>query len=312
MMVFVVLAQAMAMAIHPHVRSWRRPAAVSVALAALAAVPIAYSISHANQARWDWLPLANTQALWEGFRHLTSDPGYLVTVLWMALWAVGIAIGARRFWKDRLVGWPIVLTALISVVAVVGPWLGSQIKEMYAPRYVLEALPPMILMATLTMSVLRPRVIGAALAVVLMGIGLYNVYGWHSNPGCPDFRTAVHVVVDDGGPTDGLAYFYRGPFDPGAQYEYRYYLSQTPGSDDRPTMILLPDTADPLEQRVESAIAGYPRLFLIGTPEAMDGADSTAAIAEIERYYSLTRDFGVCGLDVRLYTRASPGVASVR
>lgn len=305
MMAFVVLAQVIALAVHPHARSWWRGAAASVAICALSALPIAYSISHANQHRWDWLQGATGQGLWEGFRHLASDPGFLLTDLWLLLWGVGIAIGLRRFFANRLTAWPIVVIALISVLAVIGPWLGSFFKEMYAPRYIFEALPPMILLGTLSLSVVRPWLIGAAIGVLLLGSWIYVVATSIQTLGWPDFRTAVRDVVAEGTPADGLAYFYNGPFEPGAQYEYRYELSQIPDAADRPTMILLPATTDPLAQRVDTAIAAYQRIFLIGTPEGMNDVDSGAAISEIERSFALTREYDAFGLDVRLYTRSA-------
>jgi hypothetical protein len=306
MMAFVVMAQVIAMTAHPQARTWWRSAALSVLVVALSALPIAYSITHAVQSRWDWLQGPTPEGLWAGARHLASDPGNVLTLVWLGLWAAGMAIGQRRFWIDRAAGWPILMVALTSVLAVVGPWLGSFFREMYAPRYIFEALAPMILLATLTLSALRPRIIGAAAAIALIATGLYVTVSWHGTLGWPDFRAAVRVIVDEGGPQDGLAYFYNGPFEPGARYELRYYLTQTPGAEDRPTMVLLANATDSLEQRVDAAIAGYQRLFFVGTPNAMDETESLAALAEIERSFYLTRTYDVHGLDVRLYTRASP------
>jgi hypothetical protein len=151
----------------------------------------------------------------------------------------------------------------------------------------------------------RPWLIGAAIGVLLLGSWIYVVATSIQTLGWPDFRTAVRDVVAEGTPADGLAYFYNGPFEPGAQYEYRYELSQIPDAADRPTMILLPATTDPLAQRVDTAIAAYQRIFLIGTPEGMNDVDSGAAISEIERSFALTREYDAFGLDVRLYTRSA-------
>ena len=180
MMVFVVLGHAVAMALHPDVRRWWRPAAASVVLAALAAVPIAFSITHANQARWDWIADPTPAGLRDGIWYLTSDTGF-IALLWFVLWALGIAIGVRRWTTDRRSAWPIVLIAAISVTPILVPWLLSFVRPMYTPRYILAVLPAMILLGTLALSTIRPRVVAIGIACVLVGAGAINVWHWHAD-----------------------------------------------------------------------------------------------------------------------------------
>jgi mannosyltransferase len=301
MMVFVVLAQAVAMAVHPEARRWWRPAAVSVGLAAVAAMPIAISIMRANQARWYWIGPPTLEGLWAGIVHITNSSSLLLILLWLGLAAVGVAVGFRRWLVDRALAWPVFVVALIAVVPILAPWLASFIRPVYTPRYILPVLPALILLTTLGLSVVRPRVIAAGLAGVLVVTGGLGVQHWQTSPVYADWRTAMRTIIDDGTPSDGLAYFYRGPFDPGALYEYRYYLTQIPNSDDRPTLIRLQPSDAPLEQQIDTAVAGYDRLWLVGF--GMSDPDKQRGLAEIERQYALDRDFDVYGLDLRLYIR---------
>lgn len=303
MMAFVVLAHALAIAVHPDVRRWWRPAALSLAAAAVAGVPIAISIMRSNQARWYWITDPTPQGLWEGLRHLLSDGGYLLTLSWLALLAIGIVAAAWRWRGDRRAAWPLVVVVAWLVVPIVVPWVLSFIRPMYTPRYIFPVLPALFILATFGISRIRPRLAAAGIAGFLVVVGALGVQHWHASLERPDWRTAIRILVDDGTTTDGLAYFYRGAFEPGALYEYRYYLTQIPGSQDRPTLLRLPATADPIEQRVTEAIANYKRLWFIGIPQGLDDETEQQAADQIGREFELAQDFAVPGLTVRLYLR---------
>jgi mannosyltransferase len=302
MMAFLVMAHVAAMAIHPDVRSWWRPAAVSVAVAAASAIPIPISISRGNPDRWVWITDPTLEGIWEGLRKTASDPGFLTTLAWIALALLGMAVVALRFRRDRRAAWPMVVVTGWLIAPIIVPWVLSFVtRPMYTPRYIYPVLAAVLLLIAYGLSAIRPRVIGAALAVVLAVNGAVGVVTWHRTLHNPDWRAAVHAIVDNGTPADGLAYFYRGPFEPGALYEFRYYLTQVADPEDRPTMIELPASGAPLADRIDQGLAGYDRLWFLGFD--LDDPEKASGLAEIERSFALQQDYAIPGLAVRLYSR---------
>ncbi|HEY7598715.1 MAG TPA: glycosyltransferase family 39 protein [Candidatus Limnocylindrales bacterium] len=303
MMVFVVAGQVLALAVHPDVRRWWRPAAAAVLAAALAAVPIAVSIMLANQARWDWLPSPTLEALWAGMRTVAGSVGDLAALAWLAGLLVGAGVVLRAWLSDRRGAWPMVLVLTWAIVPFVGPWLASHVREMYTPRYLFGVLPAVVLVITFGVAALRPRPLAIAALAGLLVIGGIGVAHWHTREDRVDWRSATRVVVEGGTRQDGLAFFTIGTFDGGALYQYRYYLTQFE-SGDRPTIVRLPDDGTPLEQQVAAAIAGWPRLWaVIGAPGE---PDTRRALAVVEREFALASEQPFEGLTVRLYVRAAP------
>jgi mannosyltransferase len=298
---FIVAGQVLAMLLHPGVRQWWRPAAAAVAVAAISAVPIVISAMLANESRWAWIPRPSPDGLWRGLNTLSGSLGDPVAQLWLAVLAFGLAAVAFRAWRGGRPMWALLLVVTWALLPIVGPWLASYIRPMYTPRYLFAVLPAVVLVNTFGLSVLRPRLLAAGMVVILLVVGSIGVVRWHERVDREDWRTATALVLERSRPADGITFFTVGTFNGGAMYEYRYYLSQF-DSGERPTVVRLANTDAPIEQRVREAIAGLPRLWVIGSE--FDSPSAISAIEEVEGQFELAEEWTVVRLDIRLYVRA--------
>ena len=297
---FLLAAHALALWLHPDRRAWWRPAALAAAAGLAALVPIAVAIMTYNQVRWSWMGPVSGQTLWSGLNVLAGELRDGLLVAWLIAWALGGAVVLWRWWPDRRGAWVALLVLLWAIFSAVGPWAGSLVREMYAHRYLIAALPPLMLLGAIGLAALRPRVLGAALLGGLLVIGMTGVTDWYGRVERSDWRGATQLVVEQGSAADGLAFFTPRVFDGGALYQYRYYLRRLE-SDDRPTMLSLEPGDAPLEAKVERAVAGRDRLWAIGSD--FQGADNERALRVIERDFAQVGRWPLAGLEVRLYER---------
>jgi mannosyltransferase len=299
---FVVLAHALALAMHSEARRWWRPAAASVVISLMSMVPIAIAITTYNPERWGWMRRPTLDRLWDGLAQLAGGVPDPLAVVVLGSWLVGAVVAIHRWRQDRRRWWSMVVIVGWALLVALGPWLVSHVRLMYAPRYLVAALPALALLLAIGLSSIRPRMAGIALAGLLAVVGLFGVVSWYDRVDRADWRSATQLVVSQGTASDGLAFFSPRTFDGGVMYQYRYYLTQH-GEPDRPTIARLPPGDAPLEQRVAAAVTGLDRLWTIG--ESYGGDSNQRALAVVERDFDLVEAWPLSRLEVRLYARRS-------
>lgn len=300
MTAFMVLAHGLAIALHPDVRRWWRFAVVSLALAMAAVVPIALAIASYQQVRWSWMRPPTLERLWTGMTWLAGQPPAPLAALVVGAWLLGGIVVVRRWPSDRRRWWPMIVVLAWGASVALGPWLVSFVRLMYEPRYLLAALPPLILLAVVGAHALRPRPLAAVLLVALLAVGAVGVAAWYEREDRPDWRSATRVVAENATAADGVVFFAPRPFDGGALFQYGYYMNQFQPAE-RPPQITLPDTQAPLIERVEAATAGRPRLFVIASD--WQSGETPEGIAAIETMYELETQLDYHGITVRVYDR---------
>jgi hypothetical protein len=112
----------------------------------------------------------------------------------------------------------------------------SQFKPMFVDRYLLVALPGLILLVGAALT-LRPRWLGAAAVVVVFAFSARGLVFWFDEYKKEDWRTAARTVLEQSRPGDAIAFVafsVRVPFE--------YYLRQFGGLPPGVTLIELAST----------------------------------------------------------------------
>lgn len=125
---------------------------------------------------------------------------------------------ARRRWR-----WEWSYAALLAIGPICAALALSLARPSFVSRYLIVALPGMIVVAGASLSVLRPRRLGAGGVIALMLLAGWSLQGWYTGVPKEDWRAAVQYVSTHAHRGDWLiAYpsFTRLPID--------YYLGRQP------------------------------------------------------------------------------------
>lgn len=249
--------------------SWVEKTIGNPSLRSLPETWIEYSIGNAHR----WYPV------W--LRRL----GYLLFAGTLAL----AFMGGMRAWRRRE-GWGAYLFAGLYLGLSLGAvWAISQVKPMYAQRYLLPFLPPYLLLLAAGIRALPARawrlVLAESLAVLcLVGAGLNAYY-----PQKDDWRGVVRYVLQEARAQDVVV------FDPLWNYKPFDYYAQGRVALYRELPVPISEKAD-IGSLLGEALTDYERLWLIWSPGHY--ADPTGRVqAYLDARYplALRGDFGGVG-----------------
>ena len=138
-------------------------------------------------------------------------------------------------------------------------WLASQLKPLYALRYLLPLLPAFCLLLALGARGLGRRwaPAGAALTAAMLALSLFGLWNMALTPQKPDWRSATAYLLSQSAPGDVVMpepYWNAKPL--------RYYAGDKLNIDDRAP---LPATPAGVAQAADAALAGHARLWLVET-----------------------------------------------
>jgi hypothetical protein len=298
-MVFVVLAHAVALAVHPARERWTRRASLAVAAALLAGVPIVVSL-YFNLHRFGWMAGATPVRIGRLLEELSGDLGTPVLLAWLAAWTAGAAVGLTSWRASRTAGWPALLILSVAIVPIALPTVLSLIRPMLVTRYAIAVLPALAILAVLGVAQLRLRPVVGAAAAVLLATNAVAVVAWYADRDRPDWRSATAYVLEQTQPGTRIVYFTRGPLDGGARYEYSYYVTQHPGSSPPPVLGLPPGEGS-VADRTAAAISQTGRLLAVAY--SWDDAAAAEALAAIEAQFALAEQVDYEQISVRVYER---------
>ncbi len=175
---------------------------------------------------------------------------------------VAAFIASLRKWRrgDDFVTWAAYLfSGMYTLLPLGGIWLISQVKPMYAGRYLLPFLPPYLLLVAAGIRQLPWKSWRVALFCGLMAVSLVGVAIAAQRPQKEDWRSAVRYVLQEASPKDVVAFvplWNFKPFDYYARGRLALY---------RELPVPLPAEAD-ISLLLAPALADRERLWLIWSP----------------------------------------------
>ncbi len=209
------------------------------------------------------------------------------------LLAVGAAIVQWRRKLSSRASQAFLFNLLYLIVSLGAVWLVSQVKPMYARRYLLPFLPPYLLLVAAGLRQIpwlawRAAASGALVALCLLGVGFMGYY-----PQNDPWRSAARYVEARAQAGDVVVFVPQWNYKP---FDY-YARDDLPLYHELP--VPLPEGAD--VQALLAPLAHYQRLWLVWTPGHYADRDGRVQAHLDERFARLLRgDLGGAGL-ISLY-----------
>jgi mannosyltransferase len=169
---------------------------------AVAAVPLLVAVK-ANPGALGWVPqltVAYARYVLETLIGSTGDHPLLLPAAYVAVCAGGIAVAlVRRQWR-----WEWLFAASLVLVPIVVALVVSLVKPVFVARYLIVALPGLILLAVAAFSLVRPRWLAIAGVLALAILSANNLRGWYTGMPKEDWRDAVQYVAVHAQPGDAM------------------------------------------------------------------------------------------------------------
>jgi mannosyltransferase len=238
-------------------------------IAAVVAAPqVVLMLTTPTPSIWSWVPATDAYHLAGAAYLLSGHTGPVGLVVVAALFALFLVRFRPRFPETLALLWAVALP--LAVVA------GSALRPLLVSRYLLPALPGVLLCCALVLARWRRPLIGAVLAV-LLATSSWSLLQWYTGTDKDDWRAAVATVSAQVRPGDGIittrdhrepfGYYWTRTANPAALEPVspaRPWGSAIPAAEDRSAI------ADPAE-----AIATHDRLWVVlidpeGLPESLE------------------------------------------
>lgn len=298
----------------------RRDLIVSNAVIAFLVSPLLVPILTAS--RLGWLKKPSLEALASLFQELTGYGGSVLVIVYLGVWCSALLSAAAqpRRAQGRWIPWNLVFLFTWLLLPVLGSFLFSLlVKPIFLPRYLIIALPPLVLIAAAGVQNLRPawlKLTTLLLLLALSGRGLWALYTGVGQFRKENWRAATKYVLDNAEVSDGvvfLASYARKPF------EYYVQALRAQSTAPHPVFPSAPWGELELPGRKNSAtprewLSGnrqdHPRLWLVLSHEQYElgsGEPSSWLQENFERQFCVRQEHAFPGgIRVRLY-QVCPG-----
>ncbi|MCL1593114.1 MAG: glycosyltransferase family 39 protein [Actinomycetia bacterium] len=194
----------------------------SWAIMAALAAPLLYFLVFVSTDQVTWIPAVGPTAFVHHFKRHTG--GWILMVVFLALIAIAFSRYAFGDRKD-MSRWRIAMVAAWVVVPPVLTFLVSLAVPLFLSRYLIVALPGLVLLASVGVDALKPVWLGiGAIAVVVSLSMVKNAEAYTSS--IEDWRGAVSFIMGES-VSDDLIVFYS----PDVSVPYRYYERRTAGGE---------------------------------------------------------------------------------
>ena len=271
----------------------RGPAIVAGAVLVVAAVPIGLTVLISGGTTLSWVQPTTWESLW------ASLVAFAGSGLALGIYAVGLVLGLAALWRwpagwgeHRALAWPLVILSALFPVAIIA--LLSLLKPVLVDRYLIVALPFVILAAAGALVATSQRLGAASMAILLVACAVTASNDLAARPSNPP--PWVARVIDGASPGDGVVF---------AEAQYRKVLAYYLPDDLAGTLALatsdVPIDANPYEPRrptgvsFEDALDRMPcrheRVWMIGGPRDLaraQGSTLQRIVAALDDSYAET------------------------
>lgn len=202
---FVLVAHLVALPFAPRLR-WRRALGAFAGVAVLVA-PLALFVATRDVGQIDWIPEPTAKVVYAALEDVTGGGGPVLFGAYALAAAAGVVVAARAL-GERTTRWRYVLvTAWAALPVALSLALSLAGKPMFVSKYLIVALPGIVILAALAVAALRRTalvVVAAALLVALSGLGLYD---WYARYEKDDWRSASAFVMQRVERGDGIVFY---------------------------------------------------------------------------------------------------------
>ena len=293
---FVVVAQVLSLFLLDRGSVPRRRVVKEFGTLAVLVMPAVLLAVFGPHAQVSWIKFSRNIATTET-RTLAGGHVLLVIMAAAAVVAVVLDVSTLRRHGKSARGWALGFPILWAALPIVASLAYSVlVKPFYVSRYLIVALPGMILVAAMAIALIRAVWLLTAVLLVTMGASAVQIKNWYQRNAIEDWPAAVAAVAAGASPDDGIVFC-----NVGLRPAFEYYLRNVPDSK-RPTPIspaarwadgVHEDEATPDDVRS----AKRPRIWVVTSPGFTDEPTCRAALEGMTRIDETL----VQGVDVQLW-----------
>jgi mannosyltransferase len=277
--VVVVAAFGAAILLHP-----KRPAAPALLTGSLAIgvalVPLAVLLLRADTRWLDWIPEPALSDISPTVESLAGGESPLIA--FAIAGAAALIVAVRR---PLARSWGLLFSALLAVLPIALLFTASYLKPLFLSRYLIVAVPGMVLLATAGIRKLRFPALMLVAGAVFVVLAAPHLDDGYVNRSKEDWRGVAAAVAAQAQPGDVVVVYPFG-FD-----TFRYY------HDGHPIL----SSAEILTNRVDDR---HDRVWLVVYEHRREDGAATALAEAIEADHPDARQWSFRGLVVGLYSRA--------
>ncbi len=274
---------------------------------ALLGIPLAYFILFRNVGQVDWIPDPSLGQLHAALLQLTGDGGNGLLIAYGVL-TTATLIGALAGLATRRgdIGlWGCGLCFLWFSIPVVGGFGLSYVQPVFQARYLLVAVPGVVLCAVLGLSVLRPLPVAIAAFGLIAAFTAIQLEDWYSAGSTDNWRAKAEVVIENASVRDGIVFYSPTILRPFGYYS-GYYVEENRRSAPLPEVVYPSEQwlgyskkrFSPDYERIVADSARHARLWLVtgytsDTPRRVEKAELEASLRQ------------ACGAPTETYERGT-------
>jgi mannosyltransferase len=242
---------------------------VTVLAISMLLVPLAIFVLSRGTGQISWIPRTRPHDAYNLFNSLVGG-GRLLLLAYFVLCSIAFLCPLKVWvqWKELFKTWSYTFLLSWLFVPLVTGIVISLWKPVLVDRYFIMCLPPLVLLAAVGISQIRPSWISVVSLIVLLSLSARAVLRYYSNPHKEDWRGATAYVVSHASPKDGIL-FYHGR----GRFGFDYYVRRlTPEA--QTWQIVFPEPYDwtdfrgkamvqPSDSMVRTIAKGYGRMWLV-------------------------------------------------
>jgi mannosyltransferase len=193
---------------------------VAVLAISMLLVPLAIFAQARGTGQISWIPRTRPHDVYWLFNSLVGGGRFLLLAYFVPCSiALLCALKAWVQWKELSKTWSYAFLLSWLFVPLVAGIVISLWQPVLRPRYFIICLPPLVLLAAVGLSQVRPSWISGASLIVLLSLSARADFRYYSHPHKEDWREVTAYVVSHALPKDGIL-FYPGR----ARFGFDYYV----------------------------------------------------------------------------------------
>jgi len=242
---------------------------VAVLAISMLLVPLAIFTLARGTGQISWIPRTRPHDVYWLFNSLVGG-GKLLLLAYFVPCSIAFLCALKAWvqWKELSKTWSYAFVLSWLFVPLVIGIVISLWKPVLADRYFIICLPPLVLLAAVGLSQVRPNWISGVSLIVLLSLSARADFRYYSHPHKEDWRGATAYVVSHASPKDGML-FYRSK----GRFGFDYYVRRL-NPEAQTWQILFPEPYDwtnmrgeamtqPSDSMVRTISKGYERVWLV-------------------------------------------------
>ena len=242
---------------------------VAVLAISMLLVPLVIFALTRGKGEMSWIPRTRPHDAYRLFNSLVGG-GRLLLLAYFVSCSIALLCTLKGWvqWKELSQTWSSAFLLSWFFVPLVTGIVISLWKPVLVDRYFIICLPPLVLLAALGLSQIRPNWISGVSLIVLLSLSARADFRYYSHPYKEDWRGATAYVVSHALPKDGILFYSSG-----ARFAFDYYVRRL-NPEAQTWQILSPEPYDwtkkgrgamtqPSDSMLRTIPKGYERVWLV-------------------------------------------------